>query len=220
LLGSESRRPKLPWLLPRSGSVVIALLLLTACTAGNESTSPPSTASAPSSLPTSPLAALRRPLRFPKVPAGATCQVTPGHPVPRSAPFGGIALGNGPVRPIIVSDSGYDPNAPNPVVAFRIKAPGGWRWVKTLWFSSPTYRGAALVRGRRLDGQGSMGLGELQAPQPVLELPAGPSVNEAAGWRNWPSRTWVREPGCYAYQVDTETGSEIIVFRAFLRPAG
>ena len=88
--------------------------------------------------------------------------------------------------------------------------------MKTLRFSSPRYRGAALVRGGRLDRQGLLGLGELETPQPELVLPAGASVNETAGWRNWPSRTWVRASGCYAYQVDTERGSRIIVFRASL----
>jgi hypothetical protein len=109
--------------------------------------------------------------------------------------------------------------------------PGPWRAVQTLWISRPSYDGAVLVRGRRLDGSGTVGFGAGKQPRPELRLPPGPwatpsaqwkvgrIVNEGApdarqGWRVQSVETRVRAPGCYAYQVDGEGFSYHLAFAA------
>jgi hypothetical protein len=42
-------------------------------------------------------------------------------------------------------------------------------------------------------------------------VPAGAAANEAAGWREFPYFTFVRSPGCYAWQIDGLTFSDIVV---------
>jgi len=48
------------------------------------------------------------------------------------------------------------------------------------------------------------------------QLPPGdiPNLNGADGWREWPGATWLRFPGCYAWQVDGDNFSTAIVFKA------
>jgi hypothetical protein len=71
-----------------------------------------------------------------------------------------------------------------------------------------------------VDGQGSVGFNIDGTPsvegQPFaeLQLPPGQAPVGNSGWRNWPSYTKVPAPGCYAYQVDGEGFSYVVVFRA------
>jgi hypothetical protein len=43
-----------------------------------------------------------------------------------------------------------------------------------------------------------------------LQIPPVPS--SFRGWRNMPSYTRVRAPGCYGYQIDGTSFSRVIVF--------
>jgi len=89
----------------------------------------------------------------------------------------------------------------------------GWFYVKTLWFAFPNYQGPVLIRGRQLDGSHDVVFGE--APSVVdPELPAGPTINGGHGFREWPGGTWLRAPGCYAWQVDGLGFSDVIAFEA------
>jgi hypothetical protein len=91
----------------------------------------------------------------------------------------------------------------------------GWYSAKTLWFSTPDYRGPVFIRGRRLDRYGRIVMGEgpsLIDPQ----LPPDNNPNGTRGWRQWPGATWLRFPGCYAWQVDGDDFSTVIVFKAVL----
>jgi len=58
----------------------------------------------------------------------------------------------------------------------------------------------------------------LSGSPPVDELrlqePTAGSVDEEPGWREWPSYTYVPAVGCFAYQVDGTSFSEVIVFEA------
>jgi hypothetical protein len=45
-----------------------------------------------------------------------------------------------------------------------------------------------------------------------LRLVGGPTYGSP--WANWPSYTRIQTAGCYAYQVDGLTFSEVIVFQA------
>lgn len=88
----------------------------------------------------------------------------------------------------------------------------GWYGTKALW-TIPRYTGAVLVRGRQLDGDSSLGFDRgptwSNRVHPSLRL-SGPE----AGLH--PAATFVRGPGCFAYQVDVLHASYLIVFKAEL----
>lgn len=159
---------------------------------------------------------LDRPLHFPKLRAGQACPGTPGHLVntPTSAGFGGIALGTGPVRPIISGPPHLTRRGVG-VLLTRTSAPP-WLAVKTLWFSVPAYQGPFVIRATRLGRPGPVELGEGPGAGPLV-VPPGPTMNGGDGYREAPGGTWVMAPGCYAWQVDGLTFSEIIVVR-LVRP--
>ncbi|MGH3305584.1 MAG: hypothetical protein ACRDOK_28745 [Streptosporangiaceae bacterium] len=46
-----------------------------------------------------------------------------------------------------------------------------------------------------------------------MVVPPGPIENGIDGWRDAPGDTWIKAPGCYAWQVDGLRFSEVIVFR-------
>lgn len=129
--------------------------------------------------------------------------------------FGGIALGNGPVLPLLGVARPRDAGpAKQGVLRFRSYSDyPGWFNLKTLWFSFPRYEGPVFIRGRQLDGSHPVGIGD--APSRAdPEFPAGPTVNGGDGFREWPGGTWLRAPGCYAWQVDGLDFSYVIVFTA------
>ncbi len=142
-----------------------------------------------------------RPLRLPQVTSSEVCPTTSDHRVSTEA-FAGVALGTGPVEPLIAATS---------LVAERAD---GWYGTKTLWFTLPSYAGAVLVRGARIDGQGPVGFGE----QPLighLIIPPGSTINEGSdGYRQAPGGTFVKAPGCYAWQVDGTDFSYVLIFKA------
>ncbi len=85
-----------------------------------------------------------------------------------------------------------------------------WKGDRTTWQSSG-YRGPILIRGRQVGGPGAVGFGEGHTPYAELQL-LGNAMGAPAG--QWPSFTRVQAAGCYAYQVDGTSFSEVIVFRA------
>lgn len=100
------------------------------------------------------------------------------------------------------------------VLIFRSAPVDGWYGIKTLWFAWPGYHGPLLIRGREISGSGAIAFGEnpsLVDPQ----IPPGPTKN-GVRFRQWPGGTWVREAGCYAWQVDGLTFSHVVVFRAVI----
>jgi hypothetical protein len=89
----------------------------------------------------------------------------------------------------------------------------GWYSFKTLWFTEPSYQGPVRIRGARIDAPGPIAFGE--GPDLAeLIFPPGPTLNGRDGWRTAPGGTYVRAPGCYAWQVDGVGFSNIIIFRA------
>jgi hypothetical protein len=160
-------------------------------------------------------AALQRPLHLPTV-KGGTCPASSGRDYTNSL-FGGIRLGRGPVLPLVAVTKPSDAApARRGFLRFRKYAEHpGWFFLKTLWFSFPRYQGPALIRGRQLDGTGPVGIGEVPTTTDSL-FHAGPTVNGGGGFREWPGGTWIRAPGCYAWQVDGMGFSYTIVFRARL----
>ena len=158
-------------------------------------------------MPASDLAgALRRPLNLPTLARGTTCPAT----TPRQVvDWQGPAIGAGPVYSV-----GYD--ARGNIRWAGSQQDGGWYYVKILWFETPG-TGPFLIRGKQLDGPNQVGFGSDPVPSPELVLEPSDEVgvaNAAPGWHSFVAYTRVRAPGCYAYQVDTGSGSEAIVFKA------
>lgn len=94
---------------------------------------------------------------------------------------------------------------------------GGWFGLKTLWYVAPSYKGPVLIRGSRIDGDGLVGFGENPFIGHLI-FPAGPTVNDTAdGYRTAPGGTYVAGPGCYAWQIDGLSFSDVIVFGVDMR---
>jgi hypothetical protein len=76
-----------------------------------------------------------------------------------------------------------------------------------------------LIRGARIDGHGLVRFQRGNVPPKRLRIPVGetqgaPGVSFPKGTRYLPSSTRVREPGCYAWQIDGATFSRVVVFHA------
>lgn len=158
-------------------------------------------------------APLRRPLHIP--------QLVRDSPCPAASPQGTIgqrggtglsrthAFGPGPAYPAgLTADAGRAT-----LVVFwspTNETRPGWAGTKVLW-TIPRYHGAVLIRGGRLDGSNDLGfdIGPRWTRTVLPELQfVGPEVDLH------PAATFVRAPGCYAYQVDTWRTSYLIVFEA------
>lgn len=146
-------------------------------------------------------AVLVRPLHFP-ADHGSNCRASPGGYV-ATPDFGSMAVGTGPVRVAIN-------NAGSPRRGFYTAPAGDWLAIKTHFFSSPSYTGPFLVRAERLDRPGPIELGATPTHGGPLVVPPG-AYAASAGWREVPYFTFVRTPGCYAWQVDGLTFSTVIV---------
>ena len=92
---------------------------------------------------------------------------------------------------------------------------GPWYGVKLFWYALPRYPGPALIRGRRLDGDGVLGFNGEAAPKRELRLDRGETVtwtDQVPGSRGLPSTIRVLQPGCYGVQIDGSTFSRVVVF--------
>ena len=133
--------------------------------------------------------ALRRPLHLPHLAAGARCRVSPP---------------NGPVAPL---------GGQSLAVASFIGS--SWSGSRVTWTAAPSYGGPVLIRGRQLGGGGgAVGFGEGHVPYDELQLLASGQGSPGGRGRAWLTITRVKGPGCYAYQVDGTSLSEVIVFEA------
>ncbi|MFZ0546469.1 MAG: hypothetical protein WAM60_13575 [Candidatus Promineifilaceae bacterium] len=100
--------------------------------------------------------------------------------------------------------------------------------LKTPWIMNPDYSGAALIRGARIGVENTQEIlfQENTQAEPVtasmilrserVGTLISSSQKRAVGavWGFWPSSMLLSEPGCYAIQIDTEGGSDIVVFEA------
>lgn len=96
----------------------------------------------------------------------------------------------------------------------------GWGGMKVLWVIDVHARSPVLIRGHQVDGPHEVrfngGLDQLfntdaqSPPLQALRLLGPPPET------NWPSQTRLQAPGCYAYQADGLSFSELIVFQAVL----
>jgi hypothetical protein len=134
-------------------------------------------------------AALRRPLHLPSA-DGGPCPITL-NPQPAST------------------------GKPSAGVGFRGVSGSQWRIAEVTWRVPGSYAGPLLIRGGMVGG-GALGFGTAAVPYDELQLlDAGQGAPRVVGGgRAWLTYTRVRSGGCYAYQVDGTSFSEILVFRA------
>lgn len=134
-------------------------------------------------------AALRRALNLPAA-DGGPCPIT--------------LRADGPVSPSTSTE-----------VGFASVAGSSWSEAQVTWTAGADYTGPVLIRGGEVGG-GALGFGDAATPYDELQLlDAGlgaPTVTN--GGRAWITDTRIQTSGCYAYQVDGTTFSEVIVFRA------
>jgi hypothetical protein len=158
---------------------------------------------------------LHRPLAIPTMAPGAACPRTPGG---RPNPDVGIALGSGPAYPVLGFEGNHAPPSPKGVVRLAAEdRKGNTYWHKTLWAVDPNYDGPILIRGRGIDPQLSLWfvlpsstVGGSERKVRELHMRA----EQSKSWRYGPSVTILPGPGCYAFQVDGTTFSEVMVFEA------
>ena len=144
-----------------------------------------------------------------QLPASSACPVSPQQVAHNLAPqFGsGPAIGTGPIYPLMGEMQEGVLMYPSSNSQANM---GGWAYSKVLWMAKPEVSGDVLIRGQQIDGPNTIGFGESGPPDPELpwQIASGGS-----GWASLPSTTQIRAPGCYAYQVDSSNGSEVIVFQ-------
>jgi hypothetical protein len=160
-----------------------------------------------------PWAKLHRPLHLPRLAPGAACPVSriDGRiDWERIRIFGGSGIGRGPVYPGLGSSGGRLTATPD------VQYGGPWDGAKVFWYVRSSYRGRALIRGRRLHGPQWLGFNGRRLPARELRIERGITVSwegQPPGSRGIPSSVRVRSPGCYGVQIDGTTFSRVVVFR-------
>ena len=154
---------------------------------------------------------LARPLHLPSLNAGGRCPVSVGE-TKGTKYFGGDVFGHGPVR-VAIGDGG---DAARGRVDLGSNGFSGWYALETIWYALPSYKGPFVVRAAKIGVQGAddvrpNGHGTSPPGAGSLVVPAGPTMNTYAGYRTQPGSTWVTKPGCYAWQVDGTSFSDVIV---------
>jgi hypothetical protein len=137
---------------------------------------------------------LYRPLHLPRVTAGRSCPISQG--AMSSNPYvDGLQFGTGPVY-MEIGNSGSGPEGR---VTLGTTQVSGWFAMENVWLSLPTYQGAFVVRGERLDGSGAVGFGGSSPAESAFAVPPGANPNSANGYRFPPGSVWVTSPGCYGF---------------------
>ena len=158
---------------------------------------------------------IRRPLHIPTLATGTACPATEaegtlGERGNIDAP-GAPAFGPGPAYPALASEEGRAALHYLPSWGYE-----GWDGTKLLW-TVPRYDGPYIVRGRQLDGPNELQFD--QGPQWSDKLHDELRLIGSYTRLN-PAATFLRAPGCYAYQVDGRGFSYLIVFEARLFSSG
>lgn len=121
--------------------------------------------------------------------------------------FGGSGIGPGPAYPALGGE---------PIGLFEASQPGGpWFRGKLFWYVTPAYRDRVLIRGRRLDGPGSLGFllrGEVRSELRIGRENSVSWAGQPPGSRGVPSSTLAQTSGCYGVQSDGTRFSRVAVF--------
>jgi len=170
---------------------------------------------------------LYRPLRLPHLEFESACPASVGSNdvVPSAHPYifgaGGYFFGKGPVylglgwKPADRAEARFE------LVDRMPRVPQGFR-LKTPWIMDPKYKGEALVRGARIgsaipdqilfDSPQTTGPALVLRSQNPGTLVSPAQLEAGQHWGFWPTSMVVPARGCYALQIDTESGSDIVVF--------
>jgi DNA-binding CsgD family transcriptional regulator len=151
-----------------------------------------------------------RPLLMPTLTTADVCPLL----APRTVnPTFGPATGSGPAYLVGLTTASARPNfyhgnarPPPPYEE--------WGTAKTLVVIEPPEQGPVVLRGRRLDAAGTVAFEAGDAAVSQELILAAPHVGNAAGWFEDVFETLVKDPGCYAIQIDGAGFSEVIVFQA------
>jgi hypothetical protein len=194
----EGRRPRRQ--APARVAVLAAAMLVGIVVLGVRVFAGPANMTGSSSRPSATLPNLALPMVAP----GAACPVTAGS---RGAPSSIQLVGTGPVRLSFAQVSG--------TAYFETTPTARWNAIETIWTSSPGFAGQATARGARLDGVGELRFGDPLDPLTTLVI-GKPAVRASIDDRVVLSVAQIRvqAAGCYGVQIDTESESEVIVFRA------
>jgi len=150
-------------------------------------------------------AVLYRTLHLPGVAPGQSCPATPGGN--SSNPYvAGQQYGAGPVW-MELGDRGHPSRG---ISVLGNPDTPGWHAAENVWLVAPGYQGPFTVRGARIDGRGTVGFGGAPTSAAFVEPPA-PDPNSSRGWRFPPGTIWVTTPGCYGFQIDGTSFSEVVV---------
>ena len=159
---------------------------------------------------------LRRPLHVPRLAPGSPCPVSRASgdvgKLVAAAFAGGRAWGPGPAYPWFGSASEPGLSFQYPPSRDSLYHGSAWSGQKVLWRVDRRYSGPLLIRGRQLDGRNELRFDAGRVPPKEMRIASG----VLGDWRDRPSFTRLRAPGCYDYQVDGTTFSRVIVFRAEL----
>jgi hypothetical protein len=141
-----------------------------------------------------------RPLRLPSLGRNGSCPTTPatGPPSTRAQPVAAVAVGRGPVIPVLFR-AGRDGRLDRSAVAY--------------WDAPEPLGGVAIVRGHRLDAPRDQirFLNDQQEPRPVHVLDpadAHPADGQGLWWR--PTRLRAGA-GCYGLQIDGPRFTQVLV---------
>lgn len=156
------------------------------------------------------------PLALPSVAPGATCPTTATTAI---TPGSGAGFSEGVVLSPQKAGPVYLWSGRTVTLSPESRTADGWYTIKDIWLVDPSYSGPVLIRGGRVEGEGSLKLqwNPTTPVQDALQIDAtSPSLqtNPSIGWRSVPLGALVRSRGCYAYQVDGVGFTEWIVFEA------
>lgn len=138
------------------------------------------------------------------------CRSTRGQVV--ASPVTGTitALGRPPVR-LRIDNPGH--LALGQAVLVQPSLYPGWFVLRTRFFTPPSFKGGFTVRALGIVSAGIAGIGPAP-PGGRFTASPGPALETSGGWRQWPAYTWVRQPGCYAFEILGPNISERIVVAA------
>jgi hypothetical protein len=151
---------------------------------------------------------LHRPLHLPHLRPGQRCPVSASRPLSS----GQTLNGRGPA--FLSGVIGERPAAIN--VDWSSPDSLGWSGQKTPWAITRSYDGPILVRGARIGRRGQMRFAYAYGDHlRELEWSAGADqgLPPDPNFRFLASATSFRVPGCYAYQIDGTSFSEVVVIR-------
>jgi hypothetical protein len=112
-----------------------------------------------------------------------------------------MSVGDAPAGTIWISSSTIDSH--------------GWMGQKTPWFvRRQLYKGPLLIRARRLDKVGGVRFAKVSG-QHLRELRFGPSESNGiqGSYRFLASASMFRSSGCFGFQIDGTSFSNVVVMR-------